>query len=75
MIVCSCRNISDKEYKNKKDLIKRLHQKDRQCGSCISKNVYDKSIEVNYERQNEKECTQVKTCIRKSKTLLHKKEA
>ena len=57
MIVCSCRGISDRDYKNEKELIKRLQQKDRQCCSCLtqySKNVCKQSDEVFYERDYEK---------------------
>ncbi len=33
MIVCSCRVISDKDY-TPEELIKRLLEKDVQCGTC-----------------------------------------
>jgi hypothetical protein len=35
MIVCSCRNISDKSYKTKEELTLRLLQDDRVCSNCI----------------------------------------
>lgn len=35
MIVCICRNISDKNFKSKKELLKRLKQNDVQCATCI----------------------------------------
>ncbi len=36
VIVCSCRNISDKNY-TAEELIKRLKAKDIKCGICIRK--------------------------------------
>lgn len=35
MIVCVCRGISDKDYKNIEDLLKRLKQDDIQCATCV----------------------------------------
>lgn len=46
MIVCICRNISDKDYATKEELLERLKQDDFQCATCI------KHIE---EMQNERE--------------------
>ena len=36
MIVCSCRNISDRHY-TPEELKKRLLQKDIKCGICVRK--------------------------------------
>ena len=35
MIVCSCRQISDKDFCTQKDLKKRLLENDIKCGSCV----------------------------------------
>lgn len=35
MIVCSCRNISDRHYPTQQQLLERLQQNDRRCCSCI----------------------------------------
>ena len=35
MIICVCRNISDSEYTNKEELVKRLKENDRQCSACM----------------------------------------
>ena len=36
MIVCSCRNISDKDYPTQQALLDRLKQCDAKCCSCIN---------------------------------------
>ena len=35
MIVCVCRNISDRDYASKELLLQRLVENDAQCCSCI----------------------------------------
>jgi len=35
MIVCVCRNISDKHYSTQQQLLERLVQSDAQCCRCI----------------------------------------
>ena len=45
MIVCICRNISDKNFKSKEELLKRLKEDDIQCATCV------KFLEQTNERQ------------------------
>lgn len=42
MIICHCRNISDKDFENSDDLLKRLLEADRDCCSCIAAVIQDK---------------------------------
>jgi len=34
VIVCSCRSISDHDFKTKEELIRRIMQSDYKCGIC-----------------------------------------
>ena len=36
MIVCSCRRISDQDYKTKRELYRRLLQWDKRCCKCLT---------------------------------------
>ena len=35
MIVCSCRNISDRSFRSDKELLKRLREDDKECSKCV----------------------------------------
>ena len=35
MVVCSCRDIRDSQYRDKEELIARLLQDDYSCGTCL----------------------------------------
>jgi len=42
MIACVCRNISDKDFPDKEELLKRLKEQDKCCGQCCED---DESLE------------------------------
>jgi len=50
MIVCSCRNISDRKFKSDKELLKRLKKDDRECSKC----VWAVTQEIREKTKNEK---------------------
>ena len=52
MKVCSCRGISDNDYKTYEELIARLEQGDFNCATCLSK----ESIKMYKEIYKRKRC-------------------
>ena len=42
MIVCSCRAISDREFKSQEDLEARLLEDDIECGCCVEDLNFEK---------------------------------
>ena len=46
MIICSCRNISHKNFKDAKELIARLKQSDVKCATCLQSNAIKKYKEL-----------------------------
>jgi hypothetical protein len=58
MIVCVCRNISDQQYANREELVKRLLEKDLQCSACMN---YINELKKNVE------CSQKKGLAREKK--------
>lgn len=36
MIICHCRNISDRDFRTHQELFERLRERDRECCACIA---------------------------------------
>lgn len=49
MIICNCRNINEKDYKNDLELYNRLIQDDKKCEICIK--YYQQLLKQKQEKQ------------------------